>query len=397
MDMLHNSLFPLTNLADENVVLIRPWNETNGNWIVTAPDGSTTDISGMGGGLAFSKTYKISFQSTNVNSYGARFLHFYKFSDFAHHVSVHSFVPNSTLSRMERRTGVLLIRPVVRAGHLKLKTQQPLVRVLNESLSLIPPIYEYLDYKVKFQSRGMLRSLYPYFNKDDLDLFYQYEAAYKMFQPSARVVSIPRNGSFYTKTTDGDSKSELVEVSQYTRIPAFTTNLYFRPQPGYFGPAWLRLNIGIPQNNENLLSLTMRIEIVHKPKATEQFIEFPPIAYNLSKDPNDGFLVSSLNKYASDIDTPVLGIMIYGMQLNSFGKWYYKLKQGDWTRITNVVTPPPVLGDDTIIHLVRLKPDDAIKFELENDLSFWSFSAAKFRFKLMFRFWDMSDNKNHGK
>ena len=400
MDMLRSSLFPLTNLADENVVLLRPWNETNGHWIITSSDGRIVNLTAIIGGFAAAKNFRIAFQATSDDSYGARFLHFYKFSDFDKDITVLSSIYNSTLSKMEKRTGVLLIRPVVRAGHLKLKTQLPLVRILNnnnnEILSIIPPIDKYLDFKMIFKSHGMLRSLFPYFNKEDLDLFYQYEAAYKMLQPSARVVSIPRNGSFYMKTRDKDSKNELVELSQYTRFSAFTTNLYFRPQPEYFGLAWLTLNIGIPQQDENVLSLTMRIEIVHKPIASEQSIEFPPIAYNLSRDANDGFLVSSLNKYASDIETRVLGIMIYGMSQSMHGKWYYKLKGDNWARITNIGIQSVSDGIPNI-HIVRLKPDDAVKFELENDKTFWSYAMAKAWVKLLFKFWDMSDNKNHGK
>ena len=407
MDMLRNSLFPMSSFINETVIIARSLDEAyNGDWVAELSNGHHVNLSAIAGGLLAEKSTNLQFDSADDNSYGARILHYYKLSDIqnfnASHYSNGALVDSSILSNRTRKTAVLLIRPVARAERLRLKSRPPAFKIFEDSKMVsVPSIVEYLNLNIDMQDHNVPKSLYPYVNKDELDIFYQYKATYEKFRPKATVVAVSDNGKWYGKLPDQEFASDTFGLTPGTDFPVFFTKLYFIPSANYYGEAWLHLNVcycSLTHQEEKPLSFKLRVQVHSvndQPKAFMKRIQFPPIAFNTTSHPNNGFRISVLQKYASDFETSNLGITVFDALSSKLGKWQYKLQNDTWKDLKQrkMVEHGSSYGEIEIVHL---SAEDDIRFKLNNDASHWSLAEAMREVRLHFMFWDMSDNKTTG-
>lgn len=409
MDALRSSLFPVSSFVNETIILVRPSNATNaGHWLVEISSELTVNLTTLQSGLVVDKSAFLQFESADDNSYGVRILNYYKLSDLGNYnVSKYvngALVGDSGLSNITRKTAVLLIRPVARTERLRMKPNPPVISILEDSGTMsLPRINEFLNLNTELQDHSIPRSMFPYLDNRELDLFYEYKTMYQTVQPTAKVALISSTGSgtWYAKVAGDQFSTERFKLNPGAEFPVFTTDLYFQPMGNYYGEAWLLLNVcycGQAHQEDKAITIRIPVEIKpvnDKPKAWVKRIAFPPIAYNTTTHPNNGFSVSLLNQYVSDIETTNLGITVFDALSSRIGKWYYKLKNGTWTELKQrrLVEHGSSYGD---IEVVRLLPDDEIKFELNDDARHWSFADAMREVRLHFMFWDMADNKSSG-
>ena len=387
IDMLSNTVFPMSLLANVNAFVWAP-SATEGEWILTLSDGKTThDLSGSYAYVAGPYAY-LQYIPKDTNSYGAKFL---KFGEMVGEVDEGSqYYPTDD----QRSAAILLVKPVSRAENLYLKSQPEAITIENRNTTAvnIPPVGNFLGFKIKVQNREIPKSLYPYISRKELDLFHEYKTTYLNMQPKAIVLSMSTNDSWYIKDIAKDTAIETTKLSTGSTFPVFTSNLTFIAPDGHYGNEMLELKLcycDIPIHSQESITLNISVELIEPIKAAE-YIHFPPLPYNISDDFNSGFNISVLKKHSFGRETPRLGMVIYGME-SELGTWLFKLDEDDiWDTLTLNTS-----SDSDRIYTLHLGPKDSLKLELIND-TFWSEEDAEKGGKLVFRYWEMSDDAEKG-
>ncbi|KAK3742747.1 hypothetical protein QZH41_018953, partial [Actinostola sp. cb2023] len=180
------------------------------------------------------------------------------------------------------------------------------------------------------------------------------------------------------------------------------------------------LNIDTPKGrvfvySDNQLTLYCRVVSVNDaPDVTSYNTYLPPIGYNLSLTPNNGFLVgdittrkpypygetlpplSNIQPLIKDIDGDITGLGVVYAQQSSIGSYYYKLDvSSPWQKIdlNNTLVNGKLVGEGQVL---LLKPIDQLKFEPTNSTTLWSNIEASAKVRILFAAWDQSDNKTSG-
>ena len=128
--------------------------------------------------------------------------------------------------------------------------------------------------------------------------------------------------------------------------------------------------------------------------SNSKLISFPPLAYNLTKDPNKGFLVEHVTRRYSmqHNNKRGLGLLILKTPPVKFGQWYYNVNKTGWQTVPHKSSR--TRGNQQ--NVIRLGPNDTLKFELISNHTFWGQSESRLYAYMMFSVWDGSDGESAG-
>ena len=386
IDMLSSTVFPISSLTEGEAFVWAP-SAAKGEWILTLSNGEITrDLSSQSPYTASGAAY-LQFIPKDTDYYGAKVLIFGELS--GNYYEGIAYEPQDG----EKRTAILLVKPVARAENLHLKSQPEAITIENRNnTSVNLQVGPLLGFKITVQNREIPKSLYPYISREELDLFHQYKTTYLNMQPKATVLSMSTNDSWYIKDISRDTASETIKLSTGATFLVFTSNLTFIPPDGYYGKEVLELKLcycDFPIQSQESVAFNISVELIEPIKAAE-YIHFPPLPFNISDDSNSGFNISVLKKHVFGRETPSLGMLIYGDE-SELGTWHFKLRNDDIWQELELYKASGGPSIDT----VRLGPNASLKFTLIND-TFWSKEDAGKVGKLVFRFWEMSDNAMKG-
>ncbi|XP_032231194.2 uncharacterized protein LOC5506859 isoform X1 [Nematostella vectensis] len=141
----------------------------------------------------------------------------------------------------------------------------------------------------------------------------------------------------------------------------------------------------------------------------------PPIGYNLTTTPNNGFTVNEVttripipygtelpafaarpDPLITDVDGYTAGIGIAYAPNTSLGRYEYRLSNSDpWTPvpIDNTLENGKLNGTARVL---LLKPEASVRFQMHSDDFLWSNVEASEKAQVLFVAWDQTDNKTSG-
>lgn len=145
-----------------------------------------------------------------------------------------------------------------------------------------------------------------------------------------------------------------------------------------------------------------------QPIVTDFRIFLPPIAYNLSTNPNVGSLVKDLTTKPSssqgqasplttDVDKDVLGIAVVQAPNSSLGSWYYQAP-GSQTWLQIIVDNEDYTDSlNGQVEVFILNSDHKIRFQVHKEDILWTNVEALGLAKIVFLVWDGSDRRAVGR
>ena len=415
MTDLRSSVFYLSGFINETTIVTKPrMVNQHGDWIVHFSNGRSSNLSRTSGGLVVSSSAYFTFDSNNDNAYGIRILQYYNVTD----MQLRGFLPNgfnltegafvnTSLIYSSPKMAALLIRPIGRTEPLTLKKQFPSLMFLEDTrydiLARNPlHLQDFFEFRIKIEDHDVSSTLYPYIPKPELDLFYQYKMTFDNHRPVAQVISMHGSGTWKAKVRGEELSSGALDLRIGSELTLSNSEVYFLPNTHWHGVAWLHFNVcycNLQHLEERAvpLNITIKVQSVNdQPIALTKALFLPVIAYNTTAVANEGFLISSLQKYVTDVDNPLVGIAVLSASYSRIGKWYYNLGNTSWQEFKQrkQLRHTERAGS---LDILRLKPDDQLKLVLHDKAAVWSHLNAMKGAWLHFMFWDMTDGTSNGR
>ena len=404
------SSFSISASINASAILTNPQNATNiGDWIVYLSNGTSFNLTSLSGGVVIDRAAYLKFKSLKENAYGIRILNYFLVSDLVGQDKSLNFIVGSVVNTggfniSMKKTAVLLIKPVARFQQLKAKSKLPVITINEDSkMDTKGPgfrVSDYLTLKTETEDHKIPSSMYSYIPKAELDEYHQYKLTFSRRKPSANV-ALMYGGIWQVKIEGEQIFGGAYNLELRNKFPVFGSDLYFFPRKDFTGTAMLSLricycNMMHPEDVPLFLNITVNVlSINDRPVPLKQLIILPPIAFDTTAQPNNGFPVSSLGKFAKDPEEVSFGIAILSVSKSQLGKWHYKLSSGSWVEYT--LNPGRNnRNKQGAFDVLHLKPTDSLKFLLQNGTSQWTNSSALKRAWLRFAFWDMTDRKSNG-
>ena len=373
-----------------------------------------------GGGVVLSSSDSLRYSLNHTNSYGSKMLRYYV--DQYDSLDANSYVPFH-----ESKIAVMMIHPVplnasvsfIANGTLTMEEDGYMNNEVFQSQMLsvhgnLSHARRYIPYEVEQLSL-------PAFAMHDLEKSIK---AFEDSQPRVSIMSgaghhmswnIRRRNNFDAAAATHYSTEDYISRHHPVTLGKGNASFVLYPQWNFHGNFSTTFKVCMfchQPSHPRHKSIVFRIDVTvlpvnDNPERRHAMWMLPPIAYNLTNDPNDGFAVSQLaSGNAKDPEQGShLGIAVYTSSGNDekYGYWqYFDQSNTLWKNLT-VDNPglnafdldPYELDPATSINVHLLEASTKIRFKLRGDVLWRKYQAYEKSF-IGYSFWDMQDNMSEG-
>ena len=401
----------VSKISRGSVTIVNRYNywESNGVWQYNY-DGQWNNLSSvtLESGVKLDSKSLIRFHQ-NKPDYGLRMLYYYE--DASESEVGENVTPEN---EYDMKVAYMLIHPTpVRSNFTVHEVNKTYVlledQYWNEGISISD--FVSIHTPVERASDPIPYEFYSMIAPKELRTFYENVKKFEMSRPVAMIRKINKNAGRLGLEVDANTGRRLISVDRgYIPLDYDHARLMFRPKHNFNGNLTFDFEVcdclavdGATSSKYFSINITV-LPINDSPVYKSRTPLLPPIAYNLTDEPNDGFTVGELIKFTNTYDVENgqdIGIAIYSLPLSSkYGKWQY-LADGNWEDlvVVNKINPFKVdlhtLSPNMSINAFFFGKDQRIRFYVDGG-HLWKFSVAMRQTFLGFSYWDRSDGITEG-